>query len=191
VAAGSVTAAAAFFEPFLAGLASSGCSGRVRPSRSARRRSRSACASISVDEWLFTPTPIASHSAIISAFVIPSSLASSCTRMFFGKAWSAFHQRRSVGAGTDDQQFCHVGDNAFEGDPQRGERVGIDRSLPRPLETTPLGGEIEALQGAQPRSATCCSSTDASAVGTDRAPHQRVLGQDAATAEAGALRHLP
>ncbi len=142
---GSVTTAG-FFEPFFPALTSSGCSARVRPSRSARRRSRSACASISVEEWLFTPTPITSLRAIISAFVIPSSLASSCTRMFFGKAWSAFHQRRSVGAGADGQQFCHVGDNAFDGVPQRGQRVGIDRSLPRPLEPAASSREIEALQ---------------------------------------------
>jgi hypothetical protein len=42
--------AAAFFAAFLTGFGSSGCSGRVNPSRSARRRSRSACASMSVEE---------------------------------------------------------------------------------------------------------------------------------------------
>jgi hypothetical protein len=66
--------------------------------------------------------------------------------MFFGKPGSAFHQRRSVGAGTDDQQFCHVGDNACEGDPQRGERVGINRLLPRSLEPAALCRQLEALE---------------------------------------------
>jgi hypothetical protein len=42
--------AAAFFVAALTGLGSSGCSGRVRPSFSARRRRRSPCASMSVDE---------------------------------------------------------------------------------------------------------------------------------------------
>jgi hypothetical protein len=50
-AASSTVGAAAFFAAaFFTGLGSSGCSGRVRPSRSARRRRRSACASMSVDE---------------------------------------------------------------------------------------------------------------------------------------------
>ncbi len=96
-AVGSATAA--FFADFLTGLASSGCSGRVRPSRSARRRRRSPCASMSVEEWLFTPTPITSHRDIISAFVIPSCFASSCTRMFFAKtrfSLSSLPVRRSL-----------------------------------------------------------------------------------------------
>ena len=49
-------------------------------------------------ECVFTPTPIASHSAIISALVIPSFLASSCTRMFFAKTWSAFRCHRRAGS---------------------------------------------------------------------------------------------
>jgi hypothetical protein len=84
--------------PFLAGLTSSGCSGRVNPSFSARRRRRSACASMSVLEWLFTPTPIRSASSIISVFVMPSSFASSCTRMFFAKAGQPFVGTTGPGA---------------------------------------------------------------------------------------------
>jgi len=42
-----------------------------------------------VEEWLFAPTPIASASDMISALVIPSSLASSCIRMFFDKTGTA------------------------------------------------------------------------------------------------------
>ena len=86
-------AAAAFF----AGLPSSGCSARVSPSRSARRRSRSACASMIADDWLFASTPIALQRPSTSAFVIPSSLASSCTRMFFAKLVQPF-----VGVGPSD-----------------------------------------------------------------------------------------
>jgi hypothetical protein len=86
VSAGASGSAAAFFAAaffagaFLAGFTSSGCSGRVRPSRSARRRSRSACASMIDDDWLLASTPIALHRPSSSVFVIPSSLASSCTR---------------------------------------------------------------------------------------------------------------
>jgi hypothetical protein len=95
--AAALAAAAFFAEAFFTGLTSSGCSSRVNPSRTARRSSRSACASMRVLEWVFTPTPIASHSAIISALVIPSFLASSCTRMFFAKTSSAFRWHRRAG----------------------------------------------------------------------------------------------
>jgi hypothetical protein len=100
-AAAAAFGAAAFFDAallvFLAGLASSGCSGRVRPSFSARRRKRSACASMMLEDWLFASTPIFEVSSNSSLFVIPSSLASSCTRMFFAKLIQPF-----VGVGLPD-----------------------------------------------------------------------------------------
>ena len=98
---GAETSAAFFAGAFLAGaffagLASSGCSARVRPSRSARRRSRSACASMIDDDWLLASTPIVLHRFSNSVLVIPSSLASSCTRIFLvGKLIQPF-----VGDGT-------------------------------------------------------------------------------------------
>jgi hypothetical protein len=101
--AAALPAAAFFAALFLTGLTSSGCSARVRPSRMARRSSRSACASMRVLEWVFTPTPMVSHSAIISAFVIPSFLASSCTRMFFAKTSSAFRWHRRAGVCSDSR----------------------------------------------------------------------------------------
>ncbi len=83
--------AAAFFAAvFLAGLASSGCSGRVSPSRSARRRNRSAWASMIDEDWLLASTPITLHRSSTSVLVIPSSFASSCTRMFFAKLIQPF-----------------------------------------------------------------------------------------------------
>ena len=66
-------AAGAFF--FLAG--SSGWTSRLRPSRSAFRRTRSAWASSMLEEWLFTPIPSAAHRSSVSLFVSPSSRASS------------------------------------------------------------------------------------------------------------------
>jgi hypothetical protein len=80
--------AAAFFEEafldalflaaaFLAGFGSSGCTSRMRPSRSALRRTRSAWGSTTLDEWLFTPMPSASQRSMHSLFVRPSSRASS------------------------------------------------------------------------------------------------------------------
>lgn len=48
---------AAFFAAFLTGFASAGCSSRIRPSRSARNLTRSACCSITVDDWVLTAMP--------------------------------------------------------------------------------------------------------------------------------------
>jgi hypothetical protein len=62
-----------------------GCSSRTRPSRSARRRTRSACASSIPEEWVFTPMPNLRHRSRHSLFVIPSSVASSWTRIFLAK----------------------------------------------------------------------------------------------------------
>jgi hypothetical protein len=47
------------------------------------RRTRSAWASSMLEEWVLTPIPSASDKSSVSWFVIPSSLASSCTRIFF------------------------------------------------------------------------------------------------------------
>ena len=60
-----------------ASVGSSGDTGRRRPSASARRRTRSACASSMDDEWLFTPMPREIARSSASLFVSPSSLASS------------------------------------------------------------------------------------------------------------------
>ena len=81
--------AAAFLVVFLAALAglagSSGWTSRMRPSRSALRRTRSACASSMLEECVLTPIPSDSQRSSVSLFVIPSSLASSCTRFFGAK----------------------------------------------------------------------------------------------------------
>jgi len=62
---------------FLAGAGSSGWTGRRKPSASAFRRTRSACASSIEDEWLLTPIPRERASSSPSLLVRPSSLASS------------------------------------------------------------------------------------------------------------------
>lgn len=62
-----------------------GCSSRIRPSRSARRRTRSAWASSIPEECVFTPIPMSRARSRHSLFVIPSSLASSWTRIFAAK----------------------------------------------------------------------------------------------------------
>jgi hypothetical protein len=69
----ALVALAAFF----AGAGSSGWTGRRRPSASALRRTRSACASSIEDEWLLTPIPRDRASSSPSLLVRPSSLASS------------------------------------------------------------------------------------------------------------------
>ena len=75
-AAGSDSSAAflAFFGFF---PGSSGWTSRTKPSRSALRRVRSACASTMLEEWLFTPMPSDSQRSRTSALVIPSSRANS------------------------------------------------------------------------------------------------------------------
>jgi hypothetical protein len=62
----SVFFAAAFFAAFLTGLASCGCVSRIKPSRLARERTRSACWSMMVDDWVFTPMPILPHKSSVS-----------------------------------------------------------------------------------------------------------------------------
>ena len=71
------------FVAFAALVASSGCTSRRSPSASARRRMRSACASSIEAEGLEAPIPSFWASASNSLLVRPSSLESSCTRIFF------------------------------------------------------------------------------------------------------------
>ncbi len=68
---------AAFFAAFFAFSGSGGCSARTRPSRSALRRTRSACASTMLEEWLLTPIPSDSARSRVSLLVRPNSRASS------------------------------------------------------------------------------------------------------------------
>ena len=76
--------AGAFFAAvFLTGFGSSGCSSRVKPSRSARRATMSEYASASEDEGPFAATPSTPQRSRTSWFVIPSSLASSWILIFF------------------------------------------------------------------------------------------------------------
>jgi hypothetical protein len=82
-AASAFFAAAFFAGAFFAGFSSSGCASRFRPSRSALRRTRSACASSIEDDTLRTSMPISFDRSSASLFVIPSSLASSAIRIFF------------------------------------------------------------------------------------------------------------
>ena len=66
----------------------SGTTSRMSPSFAARRRTRSPWASTIPDEWLLTPMPRISQRSRTSLFSIPSSRASSYTRMFFGTVLS-------------------------------------------------------------------------------------------------------
>jgi hypothetical protein len=74
--------AAFFAAAFFAGLTSSGWASRFSPSRSALRRTRSACASSMEDDTLRTSIPISFDRSSASLFVRPSSLASSAIRIF-------------------------------------------------------------------------------------------------------------
>ncbi len=87
-AAGCFAAAAALAGAFLAGFASSGWSARVNPSRSARRVTMSAYASASEDDGPLAATPSRLQRSRTSAFVIPSSFASSWILIFFAATLS-------------------------------------------------------------------------------------------------------
>jgi hypothetical protein len=76
--------AGAFFAAgFVSSAGSSGCTSRMRPSRSARRRTMSAYASSRAEAWVLIGTPSVLQRSTVSALVMPSSFASSCTRIFF------------------------------------------------------------------------------------------------------------
>lgn len=76
---------------FLVGFgSSSGCTSRLRPSRSALRRARSACASSMLEEWLLTPIPSPTHRSSVSLLVSPSSLASSWSLILAAKLKCSF-----------------------------------------------------------------------------------------------------
>ncbi len=95
----AAASADAFFLP-LTTTGSSGWTSRIRPSRSARRRARSAWASSMPDEWLFTPMPKTAARSSISLLVSPSSRASSCTRIFAAKWGSVLVYVRGAGWAT-------------------------------------------------------------------------------------------
>jgi hypothetical protein len=100
--AGAFLAADFFAAAFLTGASgSSGCTSRTSPSRSALRRTRSAWASTTLEEWLFTPIPSATHRSKVSLLVRPSSRASSYTRMLDGNCYlsdcGSGPKQRSVG----------------------------------------------------------------------------------------------
>jgi hypothetical protein len=81
-AASAFFAAAFLTAAFFAGFSSSGWASRFSPSRSALRRTRSACASSIEDDTLRTSMPIVFDRSSASLFVSPSSLASSAIRIF-------------------------------------------------------------------------------------------------------------
>jgi len=82
-------AGAVFAGAFAAGAVSagvgSGCLSRTSPSRWARRRTRSACASSMPEECVLTPMPNLRQRSRHSLLVSPSSLASSWTLVFAAK----------------------------------------------------------------------------------------------------------
>lgn len=119
-------------------VAAAGCWSRIRPSRSARRRTRSACASSMPEECVLTPMPKARQRSRHSLFVSPSSLASSWTRIFLAKA--AYDQPFVVDSG--DEPHISFGSLAEA----RRAPLGADRS------TYPRAAGVAGTNGA--RSAT-------------------------------------
>src|SRR5262245_8550379 len=129
----------------------------MSPSRSALRRTRSACASSIPEECVFTPIPSEMHRSSASLFVMPSSLASSCTRILPATflRWTCsgpvlvadlVHQRPSILA----HPFCQsrTTDREAELLAQPRDRLGADRRSQRSLPRTAPSGLFEAPFGA-------------------------------------------
>ena len=193
--------AAAFFlaGAFLAGLGSSGCSSRVNPSRSARRVTMSAYASASEDDGPLAATPSTPQRSRTSAFVIPSSFASSWILIFFAATLSiqpftvvfasrmleSMRIRVFVAAGPTAGQFA---DCPFV--------VGVDLAPPRPGERPPRQRRIDASQATAISPAAVaptqpCPTPVARAVDHDadirpRDTHERRLRTSLPTADAAA-----
>jgi len=141
-AATAVSGGAALVERarLFASFGSSGWCSRMSPSRAALRRTRSACASSMLDEWLLTPMPSASDRSRASLFVRPSSRASSYNRIFLGKV---LHQslllavHRNSPANLYPRTFSHHLT-------QHGDSGCLDRSAKGSAEGPPAGREIKA-----------------------------------------------
>ena len=153
---GASAASAAFFlaGAFLAGvfLGSSGCCSRRMPSWSALRRTRSACASCTLEEWLFTPMPSCSQRSRSSLFESPSSFASSCTRGFLGKEVpNACRSRRPLPDWAAISILAQRGPAARS--PFGAARAPPRRRQPSALWQTPAGGRRHRSSRANPGTA--------------------------------------
>ena len=197
--AGAAFLAAAFFgAAFLTGLGSSGCSSRLSPSRSARRVTMSAYASASDDDGPFAATPSTPHRSRTSAFVIPSSFASSWILIFLAATLSI--QPFTVVFASQMPEslrisFVLVVDVTAATFSDRPHVVGCELDAPRPCERTPCDGRIETLRldstGAtrtptHPRTSAVAGAVDDDARRRFRDSHERGLWASLTAAETAA-----
>ncbi len=191
---GSAFAAAFFAGAFAAG--SSGWVSRTKPSRSALRRTRSACASTTLEEWLFTPMPRSSQRSRVSLLVSPSSRASSYTRIFAAKCRSApsslsrAHGSSSVAHRARWHERCCLllRRTLLDGRDERLDRRRRYRPPEGPGVGTPIGCDPCTGGGscAEPGTTAFQATADRqTCILAARDAHQLALGRPAATADAG------
>jgi hypothetical protein len=136
--------------------------------------------------------PSASDRSSVSLLVMPSDLASSCRRMFFGTLRSAFprHGERAREL-PGDSQLSHVPLKGFECVSQRDVVVGAHRGPPCPLERSPANCRLEAFRrvtaqpGPPPR---CGCAPHGSAADAQRSASELRRRRCPAAADAGAVR---
>ena len=179
--------ATAFFAGvFFSGFGSSGCSSRTSPSRSARRRTRSACASMIDEEWLLMSMPIARHKSTASLLVRPSSLASSWTRMFFAKLTSAFHDLCCIPIRCDAKGRHRNRD--IRNGPIARRILGSAQCAAE--SATPEGGVDARRTTAQPRTAPVrCRRFDETTI-DDHETHERTVVETTTATHARACRTM-
>jgi hypothetical protein len=169
-----------------------GCSWRTRPSRSARRRTRSACASSIPEECVFTPMPSAKQRSRHSLFVSPSSLASSWTRIFAAKFFltspSSYRWARTA------QGLVRIAAPYPRADRMTGTNTLSSVPAKGPCERlTTLGHHSARIKrvGAQPRTASRnCTAWHGGSVGRTAKTHQLCLRSAPPAADTGADRAL-
>jgi hypothetical protein len=191
------------FAAFTGAGGSSGCWARTSPSRSARRRTRSACASSIPEECVLTPMPKAKLRSRHSLFVSPSSRASSWTRIFAAKFFStspswccwarSTHTRAQIavvypradgttGTNTESHHGSRTPVTAADGPPTKRSGEGVAPASPGPAGLQ----RCLAQPGAAPGH---CTALDDGSVGIEREPHQLRLGTTCPAADAAPDRH--
>jgi hypothetical protein len=144
---------------------------------------------MTLDDWFFASTPIVLHKSSSSVLVIPSSLASSWTRMFFAKTQSAFRWRHALGNSPRDRQLSHVESGGTQCFFQPGERAVPYGTSPCSLEPTSLHGLREADLGAQPCPSARRRSADLrNALAVEDDTHQTFLRRRGSATDAGTHR---
>jgi hypothetical protein len=175
-----------------AGAGAGSGSGARRPSCCALRRTRSAWASTTDEEWVLTPMPRSPQRSSTCWLVMPSSFASSWTRGFLGKPLPVVRRTTFVSPRKGGVLVSRVGANCRKVGSEpvdgvgselvspRSEGPGQDLQPKRPVVATEV---VTAEPGTAARK---CRAEDQRSLRADHDPHQSALGQRVGTAAADA-----